>query len=106
MAGLETTSASAALTVTGVPAAGDYRVQLRYANGQAGSQPVQTRTATVTADDAAPVTATLPPTSGWDYWRTASVVVRLKSRNQHGDRGLPDRAELQRQPGHRGRHGE
>ncbi|MET0426437.1 MAG: TIM-barrel domain-containing protein [Actinoplanes sp.] len=77
VAGLERTGAGLALTVTGVPAAGKYQVQVRYANGQAGSQPVQTRTMTVTANEAAPVTATLPPTSGWDYWRTQSVVVSL-----------------------------
>ena len=77
VAGLERTGAGVALTVTGVPAAGDYRVQLRYANAQAGGQPVQTRTMTVTANDAPAVTATLAPTSGWDYWRTASVVVPL-----------------------------
>ncbi|GAA2563985.1 glycoside hydrolase family 31 protein [Winogradskya consettensis] len=79
VAGLERTGAASALTVTGVPAAGTYQVQVRYANAQAGSQPVQTRTATVTANDAAPVTVTLPPTSSWDYWRTASVAVRLKA---------------------------
>ncbi|AGZ43951.1 putative glycosyl hydrolase [Actinoplanes friuliensis DSM 7358] len=79
VAGMERTGAGVALTVTGVPAAGDYRVQLRYANGPAGAQPVQTRTMSVTANDAAPVTATLPPTSGWDYWRTESVVVSLKA---------------------------
>ncbi|MFI7603489.1 carbohydrate-binding protein, partial [Actinoplanes sp. NPDC049681] len=79
LAGLERTGAGVALTVTGVPAAGDYQVQLRYANGQAGSQPVQTRTMTVTANDTSPVTATLPPTSGWDYWRTGSVVVPLRA---------------------------
>ena len=79
VAGLEHTGAAAALTVTGVPAAGDYRVQVRYANGQAGSQPVQTRTAALTANDGVAVPVTLPPTSGWDYWRTESVFVRLKA---------------------------
>jgi hypothetical protein len=79
VAGLERTGAGVALTVTGVPAAGGYRVQVRYANGQAGSQPVQTRTMAVTANDTEPVTATLPPTSGWDYWRTASVQVPLRA---------------------------
>ncbi|MEV4641343.1 TIM-barrel domain-containing protein [Actinoplanes sp. NPDC049548] len=89
LAGLERTGAGVALTVTGVPAAGDYQVQLRYANGQAGSQPVQTRTMSVTANDAAPVTATLPPTSGWDYWRTASVVVPLRSGTNTVTLGCP-----------------
>ncbi|MEU4235960.1 TIM-barrel domain-containing protein [Actinoplanes sp. NPDC026619] len=72
LAGLESTGAGAAYTVTGVPKAGSYRVQLRYANAKAGSQAVQTRTIGVNG-----TTATLPPTSGWDYWRTVSVPVAL-----------------------------
>lgn len=89
VAGLERTEARVALTVTGVPAAGDYRVQLRYANGQAGSQPVQSRTMTVAAGDAAPVTATLPPTSGWDFWRTQSIPVSLKAGTNTVTLGCP-----------------
>ncbi|MEU5669321.1 TIM-barrel domain-containing protein [Micromonospora sp. NPDC047753] len=77
LAGLESTTSAAALTATDVPSAGDYQVQIRYANGQAGAQPSQTRTMSVTAGTAAPVTATLPPTSGWDYWNTVSVPVHL-----------------------------
>ncbi|MFI5934115.1 TIM-barrel domain-containing protein [Actinoplanes sp. NPDC051494] len=79
LAGLERTDANVALTVTGVPAKGTYRVQVRYANAEAGSQPLQTRTMAVTANGGTPVTATLPPTSGWDYWRTESVLVSLKA---------------------------
>ncbi|MEV0895469.1 TIM-barrel domain-containing protein [Actinoplanes sp. NPDC049802] len=79
LAGLERTDAGVTLTVTGVPAAGDYRVQLRYANGQAGSQPVQSRTVSVTANDGPAVTATLAPTSGWDFWRTQEVSVALRA---------------------------
>jgi hypothetical protein len=89
VAGLEGVGAGVALTVTGVPAAGDYRVQLRYANGQAGAQPVQTRTMAVTANDGTPVTATLPPTSGWDYWRTESVLVALKAGTNTVSLGCP-----------------
>ena len=77
VAGLERAGAADAITVTGVPAQGTYRLQLRYANGKAGAQPVQSRTLSVTAGTAAPVTATLAPTSGWDYWRTVSVPVNL-----------------------------
>ncbi|MEU8161042.1 TIM-barrel domain-containing protein [Micromonospora sp. SD19] len=77
LAGLESTTSAVALTVTDVPAAGDYQLQIRYANGQAGAQPSQARTMSVTAGTAAPVTATLAPTSGWDYWNTVSVPVHL-----------------------------
>ncbi|WP_229069123.1 TIM-barrel domain-containing protein [Actinoplanes sp. DH11] len=89
VAGLERAGAGVALTVTGVPVAGDYQVQLRYANAQAGSQPVQDRTMTVTANGAAPVTATLPPTSGWDFWRTRSVRVRLAAGTNTVTLGCP-----------------
>ncbi|WP_436535965.1 TIM-barrel domain-containing protein [Actinoplanes sp. HUAS TT8] len=89
VAGLERTGAGVALTVTGVPAAGTYQVQVRYANGQAGSQPVQSRTMTVAANGDPAVTATLPPTSGWDYWRTQSVLVGLKAGDNTVSLGCP-----------------
>ncbi|WP_232344166.1 TIM-barrel domain-containing protein [Actinoplanes awajinensis] len=84
LAGLESTTAGAALTVTGVPKAGDYQVQVRYANGQAGSQPVQRRTITV-----AGTALDLPATSGWDYWRTKSVVVSLQEGTNTVTLGCP-----------------
>ncbi|MFG1610787.1 TIM-barrel domain-containing protein [Actinoplanes sp. NPDC049265] len=90
VAGLEHAGAGIAVTVTGVPKAGDYQVQLRYANGPAGSQPVRTRTMTVAGNDTAPVTATLPPTSGWDYWRTRTVVVPLTAGTNTVTLGCPD----------------
>jgi hypothetical protein len=77
LAGLEHTGAGASYTVTNVPATGDYRLQLRYANGQAGAQPIQSRTIQVQVGGDAPTTATLAPTSGWDYWRTVAVPVHL-----------------------------
>jgi alpha-glucosidase (family GH31 glycosyl hydrolase) len=76
--------------VTGVPAAGTYQVQLRYANAQAGSQPLQNRTIAVTANGGAPVTATLTPTSGWDYWRTGSVSLGLQAGTNTVVLGCPD----------------
>ncbi|GAB1695033.1 TIM-barrel domain-containing protein [Krasilnikovia sp. M28-CT-15] len=77
LAGLERAGASDTLTVTGVPSAGSYRLQLRYANGRAGRQPLRARDVTVQVGGDAPVTATLAPTSGWDYWRTVAVPVTL-----------------------------
>ncbi|WP_239144056.1 TIM-barrel domain-containing protein [Actinoplanes philippinensis] len=90
LAGLERTGAGVALTVTGVPAAGRYQAQVRYANGQAGSQAVQSRTITVTANGSPAVTATLPPTSGWDFWRTQSVALDLKAGTNTVTLGCPD----------------
>ncbi|MFI5893931.1 TIM-barrel domain-containing protein [Actinoplanes sp. NPDC051513] len=84
LAGLERAGAGDAITVTGVPSAGAYRVQLRYANGKAGAQPVQSRTITVNG-----ATATLAPTSGWDYWRTVSVPVSLPAGTSTVTLGCP-----------------
>jgi alpha-glucosidase (family GH31 glycosyl hydrolase) len=89
LAGLERTSSAAAVTVTGVPANGTYQVQLRYANGKAGAQPVRSRTMSVTAGTQPAVTATLPPTSGWDYWRTVSVPVTLTAGTNTVTLGCP-----------------
>ncbi|WP_433378923.1 TIM-barrel domain-containing protein [Actinoplanes sp. CA-142083] len=84
LAGLERAGAGDAITVTGVPSAGTYRVQLRYANGKAGAQPVQSRTITVNG-----ATATLAPTSGWDYWRTVSIPVSLAAGTNTVTLGCP-----------------
>ena len=72
VAGFERAGAAMTTHVTGVPAAGDYTLQVRYANGG-------TATPTLTAAPAgqATTTATLPPTSGWDYWNTVQVPVHL-----------------------------
>ncbi len=78
LASLERAGASATITVTGVPAPGSYRLQMRYANG------MQARTMTV---DGAPVT--LAPTSGWDYWRTVSVPVSLHAGTDTVTLGCP-----------------
>jgi glycosyl hydrolase family 31/carbohydrate binding protein with CBM6 domain len=77
LAGTERAGAAAQTTVTGVPAAGRYQLQVRYANGKAGAQPVQSRDVSIKVGDSAPVTATLEPTSGWDYWRTVSIPLTL-----------------------------
>ena len=71
-AGLGTAGASDTLHVVRVPAAGTYALQLRYANGLSatGSATVQVGTGTRT-------TVALPPTSGWDSWRTVSTRVQL-----------------------------
>ncbi|WP_220036774.1 TIM-barrel domain-containing protein [Curtobacterium sp. MCBD17_021] len=66
--------ADSALTthVTGVPKAGDYALQVRYANGTANSPEL-----TVAPAGQEATTGTLAPTSGWDYWNTTTVPVHL-----------------------------
>ncbi|HEX2903596.1 MAG TPA: TIM-barrel domain-containing protein [Jatrophihabitans sp.] len=77
VAGMEHAGAADTLTVTGVPRAGSYQLQLRYANYAAGAQPIQPRTVAISVGDAAPNPVTLSPTSSWDAWRTVSVPVQL-----------------------------
>ena len=84
LARLEKTGAGAAFTVTGVPAKGTYNVQVRYANGKAGAQPVQARTVSVNG-----VFRKLEPTSSWDYWRTVSVPVVLRAGTNTVTLGCP-----------------
>ncbi|HWC24623.1 MAG TPA: TIM-barrel domain-containing protein [Flexivirga sp.] len=88
--GLEKTSASVAATVTDVPKAGTYDVQLRYANAKAGAQAVQSRTMSVQVNDAAPSTVSLAPTSSWDTWRTVSAEVSLPAGTSTLTLGCPD----------------
>ena len=89
VAGLEKAGAADQLTVQGVPADGDYDLQLRYANAQAGAQPIQSRTMTVAVGSAAPTTTTLAPTSSWDAWRIVSVPVQLTAGTDQVTLGCP-----------------
>ncbi|MGC5167999.1 TIM-barrel domain-containing protein [Luteimicrobium sp. DT211] len=75
-AGLEKPGSSDTISVTDVPKAGDYTLQLRYANWAAGAAAVQTRTLAVVTGDRT-TAATLPATSSWDTWRTVRVPVHL-----------------------------
>ncbi|WP_229749648.1 TIM-barrel domain-containing protein [Flexivirga endophytica] len=90
VAGLERTSSADSFTVTDVPAAGDYNLQLRYANWAAGSKPVQARQVSVTVGSADATTATLQPTSSWDTWRTVNVPVKLAAGDNTVSLGCPD----------------
>ncbi|QXG77103.1 carbohydrate-binding protein [Modestobacter sp. L9-4] len=71
-AGLDVSGAAETVHVVGVPKAGTYALQLRYADAlaTAGSVTVQAGTGPAT-----PVA--LPPTSSWDSWRTLSTPVVL-----------------------------
>ncbi|GAB2484019.1 TIM-barrel domain-containing protein [Jatrophihabitans fulvus] len=87
--GLEKTGASDTVTVTGVPKAGAYRLQLRYANSAAGAQAVRDRSVSVQVGTSDPTTATLAPTSSWDTWRTVSIPVRLAAGTNTVTLGCP-----------------
>nr|WP_279579954.1 TIM-barrel domain-containing protein [Fodinicola feengrottensis] len=66
--------------LTGVPAAGTYALQLRYANAQSAAR-------TIAVNE---VPATLPPTSSWDSWRISSIPVNLQAGDNTVTIGCPD----------------
>ncbi len=76
VAGLEHAGATDTISLIGVPAAGDYAVQLRYANNRGGDGQVTTRTMSVSGRQ-----ISLPPTPDWDSWSTASATVHLDAGN-------------------------
>jgi hypothetical protein len=90
LAGLERAGASDTVRVTGVPAAGTYQLQLRYANAAADPKPIMPRALTVQVGPAAPTTVTLAPTSSWDTWRTVGVPVALAAGDNTIALGCPD----------------
>jgi len=67
VAGLEQASAKDTIQLTGVPADGQYALQLRYANGTGGP-----RTISVNG-----TSATLPATTNWETWGNAKIPVTL-----------------------------
>ncbi|SET19485.1 TIM-barrel domain-containing protein [Stigmatella erecta] len=71
-AGLDVAGSQMTVRAIDVPAAGTYSLQLRYAHGL--KTPV---TVTVQAGTGAASTLTLPPTSGWDSWRTVRADITL-----------------------------
>src|ERR1700761_603953 len=79
------TGASDTVHVTGVPAAGTYALQVRYANAQSAARPVS-----VQVGSAAATTASLATTSSWDSWRTVAVPVQLAAGANDVTIGGPD----------------
>ncbi|MFQ1001572.1 TIM-barrel domain-containing protein [Modestobacter sp. SSW1-42] len=71
-AGLDVTGATDSVHVVGVPKAGTYALQLRYAKGVAGDGSI-----TVQAGTRPAAAVALPATSSWDSWRTVSTPVVL-----------------------------
>ncbi|HEX3783165.1 MAG TPA: TIM-barrel domain-containing protein [Pseudonocardiaceae bacterium] len=69
-----TSSASDTVAVTGVPAAGSYSLQVRYANG---ASPSVTQSMSTEVDGGAASASSLAPTADWDTWSTATIPVTL-----------------------------
>ncbi|HWG13187.1 MAG TPA: TIM-barrel domain-containing protein [Streptosporangiaceae bacterium] len=84
VAGLAT-GASDTVHVTGVPKAGTYALQLRYANAQTSA-----RSVSVQVGSAAATSVSLPVTSSWGSWRTVAVPVQLAAGDNDVTIGCPD----------------
>lgn len=89
VAGLQTTAAAAAMTVTGVPTAGRYDVQLRYSNFRTGEDGARPRAVSLAVNGGSPVSTDLAPTTSWDAWTTAVIPVDLASGNNELSIGCP-----------------
>jgi hypothetical protein len=75
-AGFETTGSGIQYDVD-VPAAGTWRLAIRYANAIGSDNQSATRTLTAHVDQATGPKFSLPPTASWDTWATAAVTVNL-----------------------------
>lgn len=79
VAGLKTGDAADKFTVNDVPADSTYNLQLRYANWLAGGQKQpQSRPVEVTDGGGNTSQASLPATSSWNSWQTATAPIQLK----------------------------
>jgi hypothetical protein len=79
IAGFSSTGSSITQDVSAVPAAGTYRLSVRYANSTGGDGQTTTRTLSTTVNGAAGPTVSFPTTASWNAWSTASVNVSLRA---------------------------
>ncbi|GAA3287050.1 ricin-type beta-trefoil lectin domain protein [Dactylosporangium vinaceum] len=77
VAGIEKTGSSLAIDVSNVPAAGSYKLQVRYANAAGGDGQTTTRSMSTKIGSTAGPQLSLPPTGSWDTWSTAATTVSV-----------------------------
>jgi len=77
-AGFDGRAASASFRLVDVPADGEYRLAVRYANARGGDLKAETRTLGVRVGGTRAAQLTLPKTENWSTWRVAETTVRLK----------------------------
>src|SRR5262249_59140772 len=77
VAGFETAGSSLAFDISGVPAAGSYRLAIRYANAAGSDGQSTTRALSTRINGAAGPAISFPPTGSWDTWQVASATVAL-----------------------------
>jgi hypothetical protein len=78
-AGYEGAGSGIEQDVSAVPAAGSYRLAVRYANAVGGDGQNTTRTLTAHVNGATGPRLTFAPTGSWDTWATASATVTLRA---------------------------
>ena len=66
-----------------VTTAGQYELQLRYANNLGGDGQLTTRTLSLVIDGGSPITLTMPTTASWDTWANLSVDVGTLTAGVH-----------------------
>ncbi|MGH3645895.1 MAG: TIM-barrel domain-containing protein [Micromonosporaceae bacterium] len=76
VAGLTGSGATIGWQGTGVPAAGQYAVQFRYANGRGGDGRHETRTISLRTGSTT-TQVSLPITKDWDTWQSSATTVTL-----------------------------
>jgi hypothetical protein len=79
VAGFEATGSTWTQDVSAVPAAGTYRLMVRYANAVGGDGQATTRTLSTTINGTAGPALTFPTTPSWDSWSTVSTTVDLRA---------------------------
>jgi hypothetical protein len=79
IAGLTSPGSGLTQDVSAVPAAGTYRLSVRYANSTGGDGQSTTRTLSTAINGAAGPTLSLPTTASWNAWGTVSVNVSLRA---------------------------
>src|SRR3954471_22630448 len=77
VAGFETAGSSLAFDISGIPAAGSYRLAIRYANAAGSDGQSATRALSTRINGAAGPAISFPPTGSWDTWQVASATVAL-----------------------------
>jgi len=77
VAGFETAGSSLAFDISGIPAAGSYRLAIRYANAAGSDGRSTTRGLSTQINGAAGPAISFPPTGSWDIWQVASTTVAL-----------------------------
>ncbi|MFI5736365.1 TIM-barrel domain-containing protein [Kribbella sp. NPDC051587] len=77
VAGFEKVGSGITTSVSGVPAAGSYRLAIRYANATGGDGQNTTRTVSTRINGTAGPRLTLAPTGSWDTWATVGATANL-----------------------------